>query len=92
MLMLCTRFVTHVDDATRGAPIRVRGVVVVGVACGVDIPHIVSVTSIRRTQTAVLCLQPTPHIHSPYWGEYRFLSLSRHPLIRFLTLTALSVQ
>ena len=35
------------SDTIRTAPIRVRGVVVVGVACGVDIPSVVRVATIR---------------------------------------------
>ena len=33
-------------NTIRAAPIRVRGVVVVGVACGVDVPRIVGVAAI----------------------------------------------
>ena len=43
-------------DAIRGAPIRVRGVVVVGVARRVDVPSVVRVASRRRPQPAVLRL------------------------------------
>ena len=46
-------------NTIRRAPIRVRGVVVVGVASRVDIPRIVRVATIGRTQTTVLCFQPT---------------------------------
>ena len=44
------------DDAIGSAPIRVRGVVAVGVAGRVDIPRVVSVATVSRTQTAVLRL------------------------------------
>ncbi len=42
------------SDTIRTAPIRVRGVVVVGVACRVDIPCIIGIAAISGTQTAVL--------------------------------------
>ena len=67
--MHCIRFYSRLDDAIRGAPITVRGVVVVGVACGVDIPCIIRVAAIRRTQTAVLRLQPTPNIITRIWAD-----------------------
>ena len=56
MPMLCIGVFPHVDDAIRSAPIRVRGVVVVGVAGRVDIPGIIRVAPIRRTQPTVLRL------------------------------------
>ncbi len=39
--------VVRLADAIRAAPERVRGVVVVGVAGGVDIPRIIRVAAIR---------------------------------------------
>lgn len=44
----------------RGAPIRVRRVVVVGVACRVDVPRVVAVAAVRRTQAAVLSFSLHP--------------------------------
>ena len=44
------------NGTIRAAPLRVRGVVVVGVASGVDVPRIVRIASIGRTQTAILSL------------------------------------
>ena len=44
----------------RAAPIRVRAIVVVGIARGVDIPRIVGVAAISRPQTAILSLAYTP--------------------------------
>lgn len=41
-------------EDNRGEAIRVRGVVVVGIAAGIHIPHIVRITAISRTQTDIL--------------------------------------
>ena len=46
-VLLLGRSLAAYINAIRAAPIRVRGVVVVGVACGVDVPRIVSVATIR---------------------------------------------
>jgi len=43
--MLRTRLTTYIGTI-RAAPIRVRGVVVVGVARGVDVPRVVGVAAI----------------------------------------------
>ena len=45
VLMLRTRLTTYIGTI-RAAPIRVRGVVVVGVASGVDVPRVVGVAAI----------------------------------------------
>lgn len=56
-LMQRIRLFSRLDDAIRDAPITVRGVVVVvGVTSGVDVPRIVGVATIRRTQPTVLRL------------------------------------
>lgn len=46
-VLLLSRSLAAYINTIRAAPIRVRGVVVVGVACGVDVPRIVSVATIR---------------------------------------------
>ena len=46
--------------AIRGGPIRIRGVVVVGVAARVDIPRIVGIAAIGTPQPDGLGIQPTP--------------------------------
>ena len=58
---LCSGRIAYIGTI-RATPIRVRGVVVVDVACGVDIPSIVGIATIRGTQTAILGFQPTPLI------------------------------
>ena len=70
--VLRTGFYSRLDNTIRGAPITVRGVVDVDVACRVDIPCVVRVTAIRRTQTAVLRLQPTPNIITHIWADTFF--------------------
>lgn len=53
MLISCT---------IRDGAIRVRGVVVVGVAGGVDIPCIVGIATVGGTQTAVLSTTYIPNL------------------------------
>ena len=49
----------HSSEAIRSAVIAVECVVVVDIARSVDIPRIVRVATIRRTQPAVTSFQPT---------------------------------
>ncbi len=54
-------FSEPLDEAIGTPAIRVRGVVVVGVAGCVDIPCVVRIATIGRPQPTVLGFQPTPH-------------------------------
>ena len=54
LALLCSAFFRACYGTIRGAAIRVRRVVVVGVARRVHVPDIVAVAAIRRTQPAVL--------------------------------------
>lgn len=78
---LCNGRLAYVGTI-RTASIRVRAVVVVGVACGVDIPRIVSVATIGRAQTAILSFSLHPISQNKH--EKRFVSESCHAFMRFL--------
>ena len=68
--VLRTGFCSRLDNTIRGAPITVRGVVVVVDVPGrVHIPRIIRVAAIRRTQPTVLRLQPTPNIITRIWAD-----------------------
>ena len=52
----------RLSDPIRDRAIRVRSIVVVGVAAGIDIPRIVRIATIRRPQTAILSSTYIPKI------------------------------
>ena len=65
------------SDTVRAAPIRIVRVVVVDVATGVDIPRIVGIATIARTQPHVdRGVQPTTCF---YKGRFRYSGICLYP-------------
>ena len=89
---LCAGLYAAECNTIRSAPIRVRRVVVVGVARRVDVPCVVGVGTVRGTQSAVLSLQSTPNRYFLNLSEYLLRSDSRHARIRFRVSIAFPLQ
>ena len=89
--LLCSGLIDALVEAIGSAPIRVVRVVVVNLTRSVDIPSVVRVATIRRTQPAVLRF--TTYIPMLYrYSAYRLASLSRHARISARVLIIMSAQ
>ena len=70
-------------EDNRGEAIRVRGVVVVGIATAIHVPRIIRIAAVSRTQTDNLSFNLHP-IYFYFTFEYLLASDSCHFAIRTL--------